>query len=470
MEIFEASVAEGATIDDEVLRAIGEKIEETLAGFGVPVELVEIERGPTFSRFGLAPGYIERAGQRYRVKLSRITALKHDLALALAAQSVRIEAPIPGRSLVGIEIPNPETGLVRVRSVLEDPRFRKVAREGGLPIAMGREVTGESVVADLARMPHLLVAGATGSGKSVFLNAILVSLLVQNTPDQVQLVLLDPKRVELTRFEGTPHLVARVVTDPADAVGALRWVAQEMDLRYRRFADRGARDRATFNAHSPAGEAPVPALVVVIDELADLMMTAPDEVEPLLTRIAQMGRATGIHLVVATQRPSTDVVTGLIKANFPSRVAFAVSSSIDSRVILDQPGAENLLGRGDMLYQPPDKPQPRRIQGVLVEDDEVDRLLDHWRGSHWAGPGRLTPWEDLRPSEDPEEDLYEEAQSLALHHPDTVSASMLQRRLRIGYTKARALYQRLENDGFFEEDDDEIAGRPKDWVDGEFGE
>ena len=464
LDLFDAVTVGEAGEDEAALRAVGRRIEETLAGFGVPVQVVEIERGPTFTRFGLRPGYVMRGDQRLRVKVARITALQQDLALALAASTVRIEAPVPGRPIVGIEVPNPDSTAVGLRAMLEDPAFRSVARAGGLALAMGREVTGETVVADLARMPHLLVAGATGSGKSVFLNVLLASLLYQHTPDGLRLILIDPKRVELGRFGKLPHLIAGVVTDPAEAVGALRWLVAEMERRYQVFSERGARDRAGFNAQSPAGEAPLPALVVVIDELADLMMTAPEEVEPLLTRLAQMGRATGIHLVVATQRPSTDVVTGLIKANFPARAAFAVSSGIDSRVILDQMGAESLLGRGDMLFQPPDRPHARRLQGALVEDAELDRLIAFWRGSHWDAPRRLPPWEDMVPSSDPDAELLDQARAIAQEGRE-LSASLLQRRLRIGYARARKLYNRLAEEGL-------VAGSRDsegfDWVDDEF--
>ncbi len=464
IELFEETQQAGAEVDDATLQDMGRRIEESLASFGVPVEVVDIERGPTVTRFGLKPGFVTRGDRRLRIKVSRITALRQDLALALAAPTLRIEAPIPGRSMVGVEVPNPSSSQVRLRAVLEDPSFRDIAKQGGLPVAMGREVTGQTVVADLARMPHLLVAGATGSGKSVFLNGLLASLLFQHNPDALRLVLIDPKRVELHRFGGLPHLISDPVTDPAEAVGALRWAAAEMDRRYRSFAERGARDRAGFNAKSPAGEAPVPALVVVIDELADLMMTAPGEVEPLLTRLAQMGRATGIHLVLATQRPSIDVITGLIKANCPARVAFAVASAIDSRVIIDQTGAEGLLGRGDMLFQPPDGPHLRRIQGAWVEDDELDRLIDFWKASHWQGPGRLPPWEGLELADDPDAEIYAEAQRIALDSP-RVSASLLQRKLRIGYDRARKLYQRLEEEGMT---DDKTDSQGFDWVDDEF--
>lgn len=446
-EILEPDVAPPGRDDAEVLQAAARVIEQTLAGFGAPGEVVDIEQGPTFTRFGVRPGYVERGGQRLRVKVGRISALKHDLALALAAPAIRIEAPVPGRALVGIEVPSARGGPVRLRGIADSPGFQKLRRQHGLALALGRDVTGAPVVADLAGMPHLLVAGATGSGKSVGLNTILASLLLGHTPDGLQLILVDPKRVELNRFGALPHLVAPVVIEAREAVGALRWVVAEMDRRYQRFAARGARDRAGFNARSPAGEAPVPALVVVIDELADLMLTAPADVEPLLTRVAQLGRATGIHLVVATQRPSTDVITGIIKANFPARIAFAVSSGIDSRVILDRVGAETLLGRGDMLFQPPDAPHPVRLQGAWVSDAELDALVGFWRGAHWPPPPRLPPWEDLVPSDDPDAELYARAREMAENDP-RLNASVLQRRLRIGFPKARQLFERLAEDGW----------------------
>jgi len=393
-------------LEDEAHGAVSDAIERTLASFGVPAEVVDVERGPVVTRYCVAPGYVERGGVRRKVKVSRITALRKDLALSLSAPAIRIEAPIPGRSVIGIEVPNASSRIVGLRDLVVDGDFRRVARRSGLALALGRDVSGHPVVADLANMPHLLIGGATGSGKSVCVDAVLVSLLMQNTPDTLRLVLIDPKRVELTRYSPLPHLVASVVTEVAEVIGALSWIAREMDRRYRAFAERGARDLESYNARSPSGEAPLPAMAVVIDELADLMLTAPVQTEPLLTRIAQLGRATGIHLVVATQRPSTDVVTGLIKANFPARIAFAVASSIDSRVILDTTGAEALLGRGDMLFQAPDAASPRRAQGAYVGDEEIERVVGFWHESHWTQRSRTAPWEEMMDSFDlpPEEE------------------------------------------------------------------
>ncbi|MFN2115475.1 MAG: DNA translocase FtsK 4TM domain-containing protein [Anaerolineae bacterium] len=433
-------------LSDATLEALGATIERCLASFGVPVDVVDIERGPSVTRFGVAPGLQETSHGERRVKVSRITALKHDLALALAAPTIRIEAPIPGRNLVGIEVPSAKLGLVGLKGLLSDPAFAKVSRERGLAVALGRDVTGAPVVGDLGAMPHLLVAGATGSGKSVCVDALLASLLFQNTPDTLRLVLVDPKRVELSRYAKLPHLVSSVVTDVEEVVGALRWVVDEMDRRYKLFAERGVRDLTSHNDRSPAGEAPLPVLAIVIDELADLMLTAPTETEPLLTRIAQLGRATGIHLVVATQRPSTDVVTGLIKANFPSRIAFAVSSGVDSRVILDRSGAESLLGRGDMLYQAADAMGVVRAQGALVSDAEIDALVRFWRESHWDEPGRVPPWDDLIAPLDPNEALLDAVRHLAREHPGELTPSLIQRKLRVGYGKARELHEQHSRD------------------------
>jgi len=445
---------EAGGLDTEGLRAVATRIEQILDGFGVPVKVIEIEHGPAVTRFGLVPGTYEIAGEIRRVKVSRITALRDDLALALAAPSIRIEAPVPGKAMVGLEIPNPETAAVGLAGLLRDKRFRAAAAKSGLALALGRDVSGAVAAADLGKMPHLLIAGATGSGKSVCLNTVLASLLFQNTPDVLRLILVDPKRVELARFKRLPHLIAPVVTDVSEVVGALRWTSVEMDRRYKAFAERGARDLKAYNRKLPTGEPPLPRIVLIIDELADLMLQAPDETEPLLTRLAQLARATGIHLVVATQRPSTDVITGLIKANFPARIAFAVASSTDSRVILDSPGAEMLLGSGDMLFQPPDAPKPRRLQGAYVSDEELDRLVAFWQDSPWAAPPRLPPWDDLIPPDDPEEALYEEAVAVALA-VSRVSASLLQRRLRIGYGKARALLDRMRREEIVDD-----QGRP----------
>ncbi len=458
-------------IQKAALRAMAEKIERTLLSFGVPAKVMEIERGPAVTRFGLQPGTIEKGGRSTRVTVARIKALKDDLALALATRSLRIEAPVPGRPVVGVEIPNPETYEVGLKGLLDNQAFRRSGRKSMLSVALGRDVSGQAVVADLAAMPHLLIAGSTGSGKSVCLHALITSLLFQNTPDALSLMLVDPKRVEFGRYRRLPHLVGPVVTEIPEVIAALRWAMSEMDLRYRRFAERGVRDWATFNARSPAGEAPLPALVVVIDELADPMLSAPEETEPLLMRLAQLGRSTAIHLVVATQRPSTDVVTGIIKANFPARIAFAVASNTDSRVILDTPGAETLLGRGDMLFRAPDARQPQRAQGTFVSDEEIDRLVEFWVASPWSTPSGPPPWSDMVRPLDAEERLYHKAVELA-DEVGPVNASLLQRRLRIGYRRARQLLDRLKEEGLAGHDE---IGEPTsdpaedlDWVDDEY--
>ena len=308
--------------------------------------------------------------------MGSIARLDADLALALAARSIRIEAPVPGRGFVGIEVPNDDVALVSLYDIMDSPEFKHI--DSKLRIALGLAVDGTPVAADLTAMPHLLIAGTTGSGKSVCVNAIIACLLLSNTPDDLQFIMVDPKRVELTGYNGIPHLVAPVVVELERIVGVLQWVQREMDERYLKFAAITARNIEDYNKRS-ARAAQMPYYVVVVDELADLMMLAPDETERLLARLAQMARATGIHLIISTQRPSVDIITGLIKANFPARIAFAVASSVDSRVILDQPGAEKLLGRGDMLFQSPDAAAPVRMQGVFVSDDEINRITRYWK-------------------------------------------------------------------------------------------
>jgi S-DNA-T family DNA segregation ATPase FtsK/SpoIIIE len=439
-------------------------IEETLQSFGAPARVVEINRGPTVTQFGVEPDFLEgRGGRRVKVKVSKIAALADDLALALAASSIRVEAPVPGKGFVGVEVPNAEVSLVALRDVMESKPFIRL--ESTLTLGLGRDVSGHPAVADLAQMPHLLIAGTTGSGKSVCINAIIASLLLQNTPDQLRMVMIDPKRVELTSYNGIPHLLAPVVVDLDRVVPALQWMSREMDERYRRFSKNGVRNIEDYNVRmQQTGQKVLPYLVLIVDELADLMMLAPDETERVLTRLAQLARATGIHLVIATQRPSVDVVTGLIKANFPSRIAFAVASSIDSRVILDQPGAERLLGRGDMLFQPPDAASPRRLQGVYVSEPELARLIRYWKNAALGGdqtqpspiaqPAATIPvgaplkqaplWEEE--AQEPGDELYDDAVAL-VRQMRKASISMLQRHMRIGYTRAARLVDELEAKG-----------------------
>jgi len=437
-------------------------IEDTLLSFGVPAKVVEVNQGPTVTQFGVEPGYLERRdsnGQvkQAKIKVSKIANLANDLSLALAAAPIRIEAPVPGRSIVGIEVPNSEVALVALRTVLDGEGFQRLKEKGPLPIALGLDVAGNPIATDLAAMPHLLIAGATGSGKSVCINAIIASLLCTRTPDELQLIMIDPKMVELTLYNGIPHLKAPVVIELERVVGVLNWATREMDSRYKTFNQARARNIEAYNQQLVAkGEKPLPYLVVVIDELADLMMAAPDEVERSICRIAQMARATGIHLVIATQRPSVDVVTGLIKANFPARISFAVTSQVDSRVIIDTAGADKLLGRGDMLFMAPDSSKLQRLQGCYVSDKELTALVRFWKGARLAQepvePEAVVQqpmWEDLVAAADAasqDDELLSRAITLVQEN-QRASISMLQRRLRIGYSRAARLIDIMERRG-----------------------
>lgn len=457
-EIFEESVEH--ELSQAEIRFKVRVIEETLASFGVPAKVVEVNPGPTVTQFGVEPGFVERRDrqgriQKVKVKVNRISALAKDLSLALAAAPIRIEAPVPGRSIIGIEVPNTDVSLVSLRSVMESEAFRKI--ESRLRIALGQDVAGQPVAADLGQMPHLLIAGATGSGKSVCINSIIACLLSHNTPDDLRVIMIDPKMVELTNFNGIPHLLAPVVVEIERVVAMLKWATQEMDRRYRLFSRHGVRNIEMYNQaiHDQGGEK-LPYIVIFIDELADLMMVAPDEVERSVCRIAQLARATGIHLVIATQRPSVDVVTGLIKANFPARISFAVTSQVDSRVVLDAPGAEKLLGRGDMLYMPSDSSKLLRLQGCFVSDTELERLVRFWRGFRTAPAiPEGTPlvqqplWEEVvaREKELAETDeLLDEAIKI-VREQKRASISLLQRRLRIGYSRAARLIDIMEERG-----------------------
>jgi DNA segregation ATPase FtsK/SpoIIIE, S-DNA-T family len=458
----------GATpeINEEFVQKRARVIEETLASFGAPSQVVEINRGPSVTQFGVEPLFVESRNGRTRVRVNKIVSLSNDIALALAAPRIRIQAPVPGRSYIGIEVPNMEMDLVMLRDVVESDHFKRT--KSSLKFALGKGVAGQPLVADLASMPHLLIAGTTGSGKSVCVNGILTCLLLNNTPNDLRLVLIDPKRVELTGFNDIPHLLNPVLVEMDRVVGALQWMTREMDKRYHQFAEIGARNITDYNnrmAASQAGSPKMHYIVIVIDELADLMMIAPDETERNITRLAQLARATGIHLVIATQRPSVDVVTGLIKANFPARIAFAVASGIDSRVILDHPGAEQLLGKGDMLFQAPDAAAPIRIQGVYVSDAEIQRMINYWKEQAGAvstmiaatgGPVDMAGnanipltqapmFEDMSPIEK-EDTLLDEAIEL-VRREGRASISMLQRRLRIGYTRAARMVDRMEEKG-----------------------
>jgi S-DNA-T family DNA segregation ATPase FtsK/SpoIIIE len=511
-------------LNNIAIREQVEIIEHTLDSFGAPATVVEINQGPTIVQFGVEPNYIQtRAGKRTKVKVGKIASLADDLALALAAKSIRIQAPVPGKGYIGIEVPTPAKALVSLRDVMEAAEFQKV--KSPLRIGLGQNVAGQPIAADLAAMPHLLIAGTTGSGKSVCVNGIIACLLLQNTPDQLKVVMVDPKRVELTGYNGIPHLAAPVVVEIDRVVGVLQWALREMEKRYQQFAEVAARNIIDYNKkiEKKKDVSPLPYIVIIIDELADLMMLAPEDTERAITRLAQMARATGIHMVIATQRPSVDVVTGLIKANFPARIAFAVASSTDSRVVLDTTGAERLLGQGDMLFQSPDSASPVRLQGCYVSPEELDKLIAYWQTarrfnlvpaataatrrqapppepvpSPKSAPERptakpveprkkqeplltapspvtaaekkkdvveetavvatapVTPaqqplWEELQKiaeerEAEPEDELLPEAIEL-VRQLNKASTSLLQRRFRIGYTRAARLIDYMEDKG-----------------------
>jgi len=518
--------AEEVEISHDDIKERARIIEQTLADFGLPVRVVEANPGPAVTQFGLQPGYRERRKardelrreaeeilkqrgygtsrrpitddllkevmenevekyERVKIKVSRIQALTNDLALALSASPIRIEAPVPGRPMVGLEVPNTQKALVSLRGVLESDTFREM--KSALKVALGQDTSGQSAVADLARMPHLLVAGATGSGKSVCVNSIIATLLLTHTPDTLRFLMIDPKMVELITYNGIPHLLSPVVVELERAVPLLRWATGEMDRRYKLFSKEGARNVDAYNEKLvKRGEPVLPYIIVVIDELADLMMVAPDDVERYVCRLAQMSRATGIHLILATQRPSVDVVTGLIKANFPARIAFAVTSQIDSRVILDTPGAEALLGRGDMLFMRPDSSKLERLQGCFVSDGELEKLVRYWKGvrvsdgssdddSIVLAPGGLPAmppprpedvmqaplWDDMiqqqREAQN-SDDLYDDAVTV-VRQAGRASVSLLQRRLRVGYSRAARLIDLMEERGVVGPDQGGSLGR-----------
>jgi S-DNA-T family DNA segregation ATPase FtsK/SpoIIIE len=431
-------------------------IEETLINFGIPAKVIEIHAGPTVTQFGLEPGFVERRGsdgqmRPRKVSVNRIAALQHDLELALAVAPIRIETPVPGKPIVGIEVPNQSISVVSLRGVMESDVFKNKKKKSRLTIALGRDVSGASNVADLGAMPHLLIAGATGSGKSVCINAIIACFLFDNSPDDLRLIMVDPKRVELVNFNDIPHLLGPVVVNMDEVVSCLRWLTREMDNRFTLFAKEKVRNIDAFNdkMNKTNGDT-MPYIVALIDELADLMLAAPEDTEKLLTRLAQMARATGIHLVIATQRPSVDVVTGLIKANFPSRISFAVTSSVDSRVVLDTMGAEKLLGKGDMLYMASDSSKLMRLQGCFVADDELARLVHFWREraiTDMRDIAREAPWKDMASGKESSDDaLIGQAVELVRQY-DRTSISFLQRKLGIGYPRAARLMDQLEESG-----------------------
>lgn len=450
LDLLEDTVLSEAQRGD--VKANAAVIERTLSSFGIKAQVAEINLGPAVTQYALESAQ--------GTKIAKITNLQNDLAMALASPtgSVRIEAPIPGKSLIGIEVPNYSPAIVHLKGII-DSDLMKDSR-GKITVALGLNVAGMPVIANIAKMPHVLIAGATGSGKSVLLHSFLATVLFRASPDEVKFILIDPKRVELTRYNGIPHLLTRPITDPEKAVPSLKWAVAEMERRYKLFEEAGSRDMNAYNELS--GFQALPYIIIVVDELADLMATAPAEVEKVVTRLAQMSRATGIHLILATQRPSVDVLTGLIKANIPCRIAFNVTSQVDSRVIIDQGGAEKLLGRGDMLYVPPDAGKPMRIQGVFVAENELNRLLDFLR----AAPVEPEYQEEVTEfvaskavdDELPDDALFAEAVRTVCQY-DRASASLLQRRLRIGYARAARLLDELEERGIVGESD---GSKPRD--------
>jgi S-DNA-T family DNA segregation ATPase FtsK/SpoIIIE len=471
IDILDISPEVGFGEADNVQRAA--LIEEALGSYGVEVKVVQINAGPTVTQFGLEPGWDRKMKEirekdrdgnvrvrleeisKTRIKVDRITSLANDLALALAAPSIRIEAPVPGKPVVGIEVPNTISSSVSLRGVIETASFQKMEARSKLSLAMGKGAGGEAVVGDLTKMPHLLIAGATGSGKTVCLNSIICCLLLHNTPNDIKFIMIDPKRVELTPFNSIPHLAVPVIVNTDKALNVLRWLNQEMDKRYQVLASSASRNIESYN-RGKSGTEKLPYLILIIDELADLMMTGFDEVEHILCRLAQLARATGIHLVVATQRPSVDVVTGLIKANFPTRISFAVTSQVDSRTILDGVGAEKLLGRGDMLYMPTEAAKPKRLQGCYVSDAETERLVYFWGSQRREEAAQLTIEEisaasAARREAAPPDPLLDAARQLAEEHTH-ISTSFLQRRLRIGYPRAARIMEQLEEEGEGESD------------------
>jgi S-DNA-T family DNA segregation ATPase FtsK/SpoIIIE len=451
----------GAVTSREINLAAG-LIEKTLADFGLPARVVNFRTGPSVTQFAVEPGYVEHVGadgevHRQKVRVSQISSLANDLALALTSPRLRIEAPVPGQAYVGIEVPNRKPSMVRLRPILETEAFQSISSP--LTLALGRDVAGTAVATDLTAMPHLLIAGTTGSGKSVSIASIAVCLAMNNTPEDMRLVMIDPKMVELIRFNGLPHLLGKVETELERIVGVLRWCTVEMDRRYRLLESSKARDIEMYNRKIRRQKSAerLPRIVVLIDELADLMMMAPDQTEHTLVRLAQMARATGIHLVVATQRPSTDILTGLIKANFPARISFAVASGIDSRVILDTHGAETLLGKGDMLFLSPEASAPIRLQGVYVTDGEIERVRAYWceELGDEAPESEEGPWEKLlhrQATLGDQDEILEQAIALVKER-NQASASLLQRGLRIGYPRAARLMDELEELG--------VVGRPQ---------
>jgi S-DNA-T family DNA segregation ATPase FtsK/SpoIIIE len=429
--LFEDGESQAGASEDE-LQGLASYLEEKLASFGIDARVVEIHPGPVITRFEIEPGS--------STKVHQVVNLADDLALALKARSIRILAPIPGKGTIGIEVPNKHPSTVSMKEILASKRFDTSVSK--LELALGKDVSGAPYTADLEAMPHLLIAGATGSGKSVCINSIITSLVCRNSPNDIQLLLIDPKRLELNMYEGIPHLVCEVVTEAKKAVRALAWVVEEMDMRYQILAKRGVRNIQGYQEG-------LPYIVVVIDELADLMLTVPQEIESAVAKLAQMARAVGIHLIVATQRPSVDVITGVIKANFPCRIAFKVASKTDSRTIIDTNGAERLLGKGDMLFLPPGSSEPMRLHGAFVSSEETERLVSFLKEqSHLASPAFSLESIEHRDSipVDQRDELFEDAARIVITHQQG-SVSLLQRRLKVGYSRAARLIDFLEEAG-----------------------
>ena len=446
---------ESMSASQDALQEMGRKVEEALADHGVRVEVTDIKAGPRVVQFGLSPGWVAKRGgegkegsERSRVKVQSIITREKDLALALMTPYLRVEAPVPGAALVGLEVPVPTPTKVHLRAVLETGEFRKTAGKGGLPIAMGQDTGGAPVALDLASLPHMLIAGSTGSGKSVQINSIIASFLLTKTPEQLRLLMVDPKRVELTPFNGIPHLIQPVIVEAEEVTDALKGLNREMIRRYKQMEELGVRNIEAYNGRS---DEKMPFLVLIVDELADLMMVAGFEVEQNLVRLAQLGRAAGIHLLLATQRPSVNVVTGLLKANIPARCAFAVSGQVDSRVILDAAGAEKLMGKGDALILHKESPKAQRMQGALVYDEEVESLVKFWQEQE--GPP-IAPINLLSTDDDEEAESLgldagqmDQARDLAARNPN-LSASILQRRLKVGGSRAEEILEELEEEGY----------------------
>jgi len=429
--------------DKKELLMSARSLEETLANFGIDAKVTQVTKGPSVTRYELHPGV--------GVKVSKIVNLSDDIALNLAAPSVRIEAPIPGKSAIGIEVPNKEVTPVYLREVIESDEFQQF--NSSLAFALGKDISGRCIVADIAKMPHLLIAGATGSGKSVCINTLITSLIYKSSPNDVKMLLIDPKVVELSVYNGIPHLIIPVVTEPRKAASALEWAVSEMTSRYKLFADNNVRNIESYNKlmEDVSPEKKLPKIVIIIDELADLMMVAPNEVEDSITRLAQMARAAGIHLVIATQRPSVDVITGVIKANIPSRISFAVSSQIDSRTILDMAGAEKLLGRGDMLFLPIGENKPIRIQGAFISEKEVENIVEYLKKTFNTEYDmdimeKIKEGKEIANNYDDNDELLPQAIELAIDLGQ-ISASMLQRRFRIGFNRAARLIDEMEKRG-----------------------